>query len=81
MLSTEDMAEKSDIESRADEKLPASDGQLETSSSTNLYIDPAKEVKLLAKLDMFFVPIIMVVYLSCFLDRSNIGKSCFLLSF
>lgn len=37
-------------------------------------IDPAKEKKLLAKLDLAFVPIIMVVYLSCFLDRSNIGN-------
>lgn len=37
-------------------------------------IDPALERKLLAKLDLFFVPVIMVVYLSCFLDRSNIGN-------
>ena len=38
------------------------------------HIDRAKEIKLLAKLDVAFVPIIMVVYLSCFLDRSNIGE-------
>ena len=37
-------------------------------------IDAAAEKKLLAKLDLFFVPIIMLVYLSCFLDRSNIGN-------
>ena len=37
------------------------------------YVDPVKEVKLLAKLDLAFTPIIMLVYLSCFLDRSNIG--------
>lgn len=37
-------------------------------------IDPAEEQKLLAKLDSVFVPIIMVVYLSCMLDRSNIGN-------
>ncbi|KAJ4418235.1 hypothetical protein N0V82_005709 [Gnomoniopsis sp. IMI 355080] len=37
-------------------------------------IDPVEESKLLVKLDLFFVPIIMVVYLSCFLDRSNIGN-------
>lgn len=37
-------------------------------------IDPQEERKLLAKLDLFFVPIIMLVYLSCFLDRSNIGN-------
>ena len=38
------------------------------------HIDPARERKLLAKLDLFFVPVIMLVYLSCFLDRSNIGN-------
>lgn len=37
------------------------------------YVDPVKEVKLLAKLDLAFTPVIMLVYLSCFLDRSNIG--------
>jgi hypothetical protein len=35
-------------------------------------IDPHKEKILLAKLDLFFTPVIMLVYLSCFLDRSNI---------
>lgn len=39
----------------------------------NVTIDPKEETKLLAKLDLFFVPVIMLVYLSCFLDRSNIG--------
>lgn len=37
-------------------------------------IDPTEETKLLAKLDIFFVPVIMLVYLSCFLDRANIGN-------
>lgn len=37
------------------------------------YIDPAKEKLLLAKLDIFLTPVIMLVYLCCFLDRSNIG--------
>ena len=37
-------------------------------------IDPVKEKILLAKLDLFFVPIIMLVYLSCFLDRANIVR-------
>ena len=44
---------------------------LETASLEEL--DPVKERKLLAKLDLAFVPVIMLVYLSCFLDRSNIG--------
>ena len=46
----------------------------EPSSSFGLQIDGAQERKLLAKLDLFVIPIIMLVYLSCFLDRSNIGN-------
>lgn len=38
-----------------------------------IVLDPKKEKKLLMKLDLAFVPIIMVTYLSCFLDRTNIG--------
>lgn len=37
-------------------------------------LDAASEKKLLRKLDAVFVPIIMLVYLSCFLDRTNIGN-------
>lgn len=37
-------------------------------------IDAKAERKLLLKLDLFFVPIIMLVYLTCFLDRTNIGN-------
>jgi len=37
-------------------------------------IDPRAEHKLLLKLDGVFVPITMLVYLSCFLDRTNIGN-------
>ncbi|RAL64861.1 hypothetical protein DID88_001457 [Monilinia fructigena] len=43
-------------------------------SEIEVYIDSAKEAKLLAKLDLAFTPVIMLVYLSCFLDRSNIGN-------
>ncbi|TVY15779.1 putative transporter protein [Lachnellula arida] len=46
----------------------------EASADNEFYVDPVKEVKLLAKLDLAFTPIIMLVYLSCFLDRSNIGN-------
>ena len=46
--------------------------------STQVHIvdlpDRKAEAKLLAKLDAAFVPIIMVVYLTCFLDRANIGN-------
>lgn len=42
-------------------------------SEDEFHVDPVKEVKLLVKLDLAFTPVIMLVYLSCFLDRSNIG--------
>lgn len=44
-----------------------------TGEAEDVVLDPKKEQKLLAKLDGAFVPIIMLTYLSCFLDRSNIG--------
>ncbi|KAJ5462522.1 hypothetical protein N7475_007466 [Penicillium sp. IBT 31633x] len=40
----------------------------------DVLLDPKKEKKLLAKLDIAFVPIIMLTYLTCFLDRSSIGN-------
>lgn len=51
------------------------DGKGDTSETVEapLYIDPAEEKKLLLKLDLFLTPVIMLVYLCCFLDRSNIG--------
>lgn len=50
------------------------DGKASENVETALYIDPAEEKKLLFKLDLFLTPVIMLVYLCCFLDRSNIGK-------
>ena len=44
------------------------------SGSISPQIDPAEEKILLAKLDLFFTPIIMLLYLSCFLDRTNIVR-------
>lgn len=52
----------------------AYDDKLEQHGSMEPQIDPAKEKILLAKLDIFFTPIIMLVYLSCFLDRTNIVR-------
>lgn len=55
------------------EKNPRGIGQTPDDAEIEVFIDPAKEVKLLAKLDLAFTPVIMLVYLSCFLDRSSIG--------
>jgi hypothetical protein len=49
-------------------------GDTADGEACDVILDPKKETKLLAKLDAAFVPIIMLTYLSCFLDRSNIGK-------
>lgn len=53
---------------------PDTDGDVSSSQGADIAIDPKAERKLLLKLDAVFVPIIMVVYLSCFLDRTNIGN-------
>lgn len=68
--SLDNMSTKGDIM----EKHQPSTDEAASPSSVIETIDPAEERKLLVKLDLFFVPIIMVVYLSCFLDRSNIGN-------
>lgn len=51
------------------------------SDLVNVQLDRAKEQKLLATLDLHFVPIIMFAYLTCFLDRGNIGTFPFPFSF
>lgn len=42
--------------------------------SLDVVLDPKKEAKLLAKMDAAFIPIIMLTYLTCFLDRSSLGQ-------
>jgi hypothetical protein len=59
----------------SDSNMTPVDREKTVASNIDLYIDPARERKLLAKLDLFLTPVIMLVYLCCFLDRSNIGKS------
>lgn len=58
-----------------EEQPPKADSSSGYGDDTELYIDPVKEAKLVAKLDLAFTPIIMLLYLVCFLDRSNIGIS------
>lgn len=38
-----------------------------------LYLDPKEEAKVVRKLDIFLTPVLFIVYLSCFIDRANIG--------
>ncbi|KAK3653400.1 hypothetical protein LTR56_004604 [Elasticomyces elasticus] len=41
----------------------------------DIYIDPARERKLLWKIDAFLVPLLTLSFLSAYLDRSNIGNA------
>lgn len=52
---------------------PSTSADVESSTLEEVTLDPAKERKLVLKLDFAFIPIIMLTYISCFLDRSNIG--------
>ncbi|BFZ63714.1 hypothetical protein YB2330_004846 [Saitoella coloradoensis] len=47
----------------------------EAVSSSDIYIDPVAEKKLLFKLDLVLTPLIGLLYLVSFLDRSNIGNA------
>lgn len=58
------------VHKEADHEAPE---EASTGEATDVVLDRKMEQKLLAKLDLAFVPIIMFTYLTCFLDRSNIG--------
>lgn len=53
----------------------------EAIASENYQVEPAQERKLLRKLDLIFTPVLMLVYLTCFLDRGNIGNKTIIVSF
>lgn len=50
-------------------------GADETSLSQGLHVDPVQEKKLLRKLDLYLAPIMTIVFLTAYLDRSNIGNA------
>jgi hypothetical protein len=41
----------------------------------DLYIDPVAENKLLVKLDLYIAPVMTLIFLAAYLDRSNIGNA------
>jgi hypothetical protein len=67
-------ATKTDSLDKVEKSASGLNNNLSNETDEEFYVDPVKEVKLLAKLDLAFTPVIMLVYLSCFLDRSNIGS-------
>ncbi|KAJ5737846.1 MFS transporter [Penicillium malachiteum] len=67
------LEQKLSVQKEVDQALTTMD-ETSNGESLDMTLDPEKERKLLLKLDFAFVPIIMLAYLSCFLDRSNIGN-------
>jgi len=50
------------------------DNYMPALTSNSYVIDKAAEKKLVRKLDLLLIPIIFVLYLLCFIDRTNIGE-------
>tara|TARA_R110002003_G_scaffold1048_20_gene22345 strand:- start:1429 stop:1677 length:249 start_codon:yes stop_codon:yes gene_type:complete len=44
-------------------------------TSEEIHIDPAAEKRLIRKLDLMLSPMMVLIFLVAYLDRSNIGKS------
>jgi hypothetical protein len=40
-----------------------------------LHFDPVAERRLVRKIDLYIVPTVALLYLFCFIDRANIGKT------
>ena len=40
-------------------------------------LDPADEARLLWKIDLHIIPTVAIIYLFCFIDRSNIGNNAY----
>jgi hypothetical protein len=68
----------SNMGSLADEKCrgdvePAAESHI--SDPSELYIDPVEEKRLLRKLDIYLAPVMTLIFLMAYLDRSNIGNA------
>ena len=46
-----------------------------SSDMAESYIDPVAEKKLLVKLDLYLAPVMTLIFLAAYLDRSNIGNA------
>lgn len=44
-------------------------------TQASLVIDPKREAKLVRKLDIYIAPIMTIIFLTAYLDRSNIGNA------
>lgn len=51
------------------------DAHKEMAATPELYIDPVRQKKLLRKLDIWIAPVMTLIFLCAYLDRSNIGNA------
>jgi hypothetical protein len=51
------------------------DDEVLSDTTADLYIDPVAERKLVLKLDLYLSPVMTMIFLAAYLDRSNIGNA------
>jgi hypothetical protein len=59
----------------ANSLIATSDDEVLPDATADLYIDPVAERKLVLKLDLCLSPVMTMVFLAAYLDRSNIGNA------
>jgi hypothetical protein len=55
--------------------MATSDDEVLPDTTADLYIDPVAERKLVLKLDLCLSPVMTMIFLAAYLDRSNIGNA------
>lgn len=59
----------------ANSLIATSDDEVLQDTIADLYIDPVAERKLVLKLDLCLSPVMTMIFLAAYLDRSNIGNA------
>jgi hypothetical protein len=64
-----------DDKPKALQDVSAAEISLDDTLGESTYIDPKAQKKLLLKLDLYLAPVITLIFLCAYLDRSNIGNA------
>jgi hypothetical protein len=64
-----------DDKPKAFQDVSAAEGSIDDTLGESTYIDSRAQKKLLLKLDLYLAPIITLIFLCAYLDRSNIGNA------
>ena len=62
-----------DDQKKTFQDVSVADGSIDETLGESAYIDLKAQKKLLLKLDLYLAPIITLIFLCAYLDRSNIG--------